>query len=137
MAIAKRKTVSSAKKVTKKTTAKKSTELKPKAKKLLSPNKPYTKTELLGTLCESTGLQKKQVSALFGELETIIAVHLTKQGPGQFTIPGLMKITVVKKPATKARKGVSPFTGEEMMFKAKPARNVVKVKALKKLKTMV
>lgn len=137
MAIAKRNTPSSAKKVVKKTTAKKSTLLKPKTKKVLTPNKPFTKTELYGTLCETTGLQKKQISAVFDELGTIIALHLKKQGPGQFTVPGLMKITVVNKPATKARKGTSPFTGEEMMFKAKPARNVVKVKALKKLKTMV
>jgi nucleoid DNA-binding protein len=54
-----------------------------------------------------------------------------------FTVPGLMKITVQKKPATKARKGTNPFTGEAMMFKAKPARKVVKVRALKKLKEMV
>jgi nucleoid DNA-binding protein len=54
-----------------------------------------------------------------------------------FTVPGLLKMRVVKKPATKARKGVNPFTGEEMMFKAKPASKVVKVAALKGLKDMV
>ena len=57
--------------------------------------------------------------------------------PGIFTVPGLMKLRVVKKPATKARKGINPFTGEEMMFKAKPASKTVKVAALKGLKDMV
>ena len=67
----------------------------------------------------------------------MIKKDIGKRGPGVFTVPGLMKIKVVRKPATKARKGVNPFTKEEMMFKAKPARNVVKVLALKNLKTMV
>jgi len=67
----------------------------------------------------------------------LIARHLKKGGAGQFTIPGLMKWEVKRKPAKKARRGINPFTGEEMMFKAKPARNVVKVRPLKKLKEMV
>ena len=67
----------------------------------------------------------------------MIKKDLGKKGPGIFTVPGLMKIKVVRKPATKARKGINPFTGEEMMFKAKPSRNVVKVLALKGLKDMV
>jgi nucleoid DNA-binding protein len=53
---------------------------------------------------------------------------------GEFTIPGVMKITTVKKPARKARKGINPFTGEETVFKAKPASTAVKVRPLKKLK---
>ncbi len=140
MATAKRKTTTSTKKTAKKSTttkAVKKTDVKVKAKKLAIPSKPYTKSELYSTLCTGTGLQRKEVSLVFEELGTIIAAHLNKQGPSQFTIPGLMKITVIKKPATKARKGISPFTGEEMTFKAKPARNVVKVRALKKLKAMV
>jgi len=67
----------------------------------------------------------------------LIESDIGKRGPGVFTVPGLMKIKVVRKPATKARKGINPFTGVEMMFKAKPARNVVKVQALKGLKEMV
>ena len=59
-----------------------------------------------------------------------------KGGAGEFTVPGLMKLVVKSKPATKARKGVNPFTCEEMMFKAKPARRIIKVRALKKLKEM-
>ena len=64
-------------------------------------------------------------------------LHLVKNGPGQFVLPGLFKMTVVTKPATKARKGTNPFTGEEMMFKAKPARRVVKVRVLKKFKAEI
>ncbi len=82
-------------------------------------------------------IKRKDISTLFEDLGTVIAAHLKKQGPGQFTIPGLVKISVKHKPATKARKGVNPFTGEEMMFKAKPARNVVKVRPLQRLKAMV
>ena len=62
--------------------------------------------------------------------------HLRKAGPGEFTVPGLMKCKVQHKPATKARKGINPFTGEEVMFKAKPARSVVKIRPLKRLKEM-
>ena len=61
---------------------------------------------------------------------------MKKGAAGEFTVPGLMKLQVKSKPATKARKGVNPFTGEEMMFKAKPARRTVKVRPLKKLKEM-
>jgi nucleoid DNA-binding protein len=66
-----------------------------------------------------------------------IESHVKKGAAGQFTFPGLLKIEVRHKPATKAHKGVNPFTGEETMFKAKPARNVVKIRPLKRLKDMV
>lgn len=141
MAVAKRKMVSSTRKVVKKTspkTLKKTSEVKSKARKALSsPSKAYTKTELYSTIATTTGLQKKEVSTVFEALAPIIAAHLKKQGPGQFTLPGLLKIKVVSKPATKARKGINPFTGEETTFKAKPARNAVKIKSLKNLKEMV
>jgi nucleoid DNA-binding protein len=104
---------------------------------LSNVDKAFTKGQLFTTLAGCTGLQRKEISTLFDELGTVIAAHLKKQGPGQFTIPGLVKISVKHKPATKARKGVNPFTGEEMMFKAKPARNVVKVRPLQRLKAMV
>ncbi len=102
-----------------------------------SVNKPYTKGQLFTTLAGRTGLQRKEITSIFDELKSIIAAHIKKQGPGHFTLPGLIKLTVTHKPATKARKGINPFTGEEMMFKAKPARNVVKARALKQLKEMV
>lgn len=104
---------------------------------ITSVNKPYTKGQLFTMLAGRTGLQRKEISAIFEELKSIIAAHVKKQGPGIFTLPGLVKLTVTHKPATKARKGINPFTGEEMMFKAKPARNVVKARALKQLKSMV
>ncbi|MGJ3256392.1 MAG: HU family DNA-binding protein, partial [Alcanivorax sp.] len=82
------------------------------------------------------GLTKKDVNAVFDELADIMEGHLKKRGAGQFTLPGLMKIVTQKKPATKARKGINPFTGEETTFAAKPARTMVKVRPLKKLKDM-
>ncbi|MBN2581949.1 MAG: HU family DNA-binding protein, partial [Planctomycetes bacterium] len=62
--------------------------------------------------------------------------NVGKKGPGMFVVPGLMKIVVVQKPAVKARKGINPFTKQEQMFKAKPARRVVKVRPMKALKDM-
>ena len=99
--------------------------------------KSRTKSELFTTIAESTDLTRKQVAAVFDEMAGLIKKDLGKRGPGAFTVPGLMKVRVVRKPATKARMGINPFTKEEMMFKAKPARNVVKVTALKNLKDMV
>ena len=112
---------------------------KAKAKKKTtakSAKKPTTKSESLTYIAEKTDLTKKDVSAVFDALAMLMKRDL-KRGPGVYTVPGLMKVKVVRKPATKARKGVNPFTGEEMMFKAKPARNVVKVLPLKGLKEMV
>ncbi len=102
-----------------------------------APAKAMTKTEILNSLAEATGVQKKDVSNILEELGSLIAQNLKKSGPGVFNIPGLMKIVVQDKLAKKARKGINPFTGEEMMFKAKPASRVVKVRPLKGLKDMV
>lgn len=99
-------------------------------------SKTRTKSQILATLSGQTGLSKKDVSGIIETLGELIALDLSK-GPGSFTVPGLMKITVVRKPATKARKGTNPFTGEEMTFKAKPARNVVRIRPLKGLKDRV
>ena len=99
--------------------------------------KAPTKSQVFGSISESTGLTKKDVSEVFDALSGEIKKNLGRRGPGVFTVPGLMKLTVQRKPATKARKGVNPFTGEEIMIKAKPARNVVKVRPLKNLKEMV
>lgn len=97
---------------------------------------PFTKTLLNKTLCEMTGLAPRDVRNVMDALEQIIHEHMKARGPQLFTLPGLAKIKVIRKPATKARKGINPFTGEPTIFKAKPARNVVKVLALKKLKEM-
>jgi nucleoid DNA-binding protein len=102
-----------------------------------SSEKPMSKTEILNALSESTGLSKKQVGGLFDELAKLISANLSKKGPGVFNVPGLMKILVKHKPATKARKGINPFTKEEVMIKAKPARNQVRIRPLKGLKDMV
>ncbi len=101
-------------------------------------NKPPTKSEIYAKIADDTGLTKKDVGAVFDSLSAQIKKNLGgRNGPGIFTLPGMLKMKVVKKPATKARKGVNPFTGEEMMFKAKPASKTVKVAALKGLKDMV
>jgi nucleoid DNA-binding protein len=99
--------------------------------------KPMSKSEVLSGIAEETGLARKQVSAVFEAMSGQIKKSLSSRGPGVYAVPGLMKLTVIRKPATKARKGINPFTGEEVMFKAKPARNVIKIRALKSLKDMV
>lgn len=99
--------------------------------------KARSKSEVFGSLADANDLTRKDIAGIFDDLGGLIKKDLGRSGPGYFTVPGLMKIKVVRKPATKARKGINPFTGEEMMFKAKPARNVVKVLALKGLKEMV
>jgi len=99
--------------------------------------KPRTKSEILREIAEETGLARKDVALVFETMAGLMKKDLGRRGPGVFTVPGLIKVRVVKKPATKARKGVNPFTGEEMMFKAKPARKVVKTTPLKGLKDMV
>lgn len=101
-----------------------------------SKSKQPTKSEIQAHIADETGLTRKQVGEVFDSLAGLMKKSLGRKGPGVFSLPGLMKVTVRTKPATKARKGVNPFTGEEMMFKAKPARKVVKVTALKNLKDM-
>jgi nucleoid DNA-binding protein len=93
-----------------------------------------TKSQIVASLADSTDLSKKQVNAVLDGLNTLIERSIKKRAVGEFTIPGVMKITTVKKPARKARKGINPFTGEETMFKAKPASIAVKIRPLKKLK---
>lgn len=116
--------------------ASKTAAVKPK-KAVASPiTEAMTKAQLYAHIAESTGVARKDVAAVFEELNNVIGRHVKKNGIGQFKLAGLMKVKVVRKPATKSRKGVNPFTGEEMMYKAKPARNVVKVQALKALKEL-
>jgi nucleoid DNA-binding protein len=106
-------------------------------RKVTAVKKPMTKANIMAEVAGNTGLTKKQVSSVFDELGILIERHIKKRSPRQFTLPGLLKIEVKRKPKTKARKGINPFTGESMMFKAKPARDVVKVRPLKALKDMV
>lgn len=106
-----------------------------KAKTTAIQNK-LTKSQILTEISENTDISKKDVAAVLAELDLLVERHIKKRACGEFLLPGLLKIVTVKKPAVKARKGTNPFTGEEMMFKAKKATTVVKVRALKKLKEM-
>jgi nucleoid DNA-binding protein len=99
--------------------------------------KAMSKSEITAALSETTGLSRAQVTSLFDGLATLVSKNVGSGGPGIFTLPGLLKIKVVRKPATPARSGINPFTKQETTFKAKPARNVVKLQALKTLKAMV
>jgi nucleoid DNA-binding protein len=96
----------------------------------------FSKTQILDQIAESTELSRKQVAAVLDSLTDVIEAHVKKNSVGEFVLPGLLKINTVRKPAVKARKGINPFTKEEVMFKAKPATTVVKVRPLKKLKDM-
>ncbi len=96
-----------------------------------------TKSHILEQIATSTELSRRQVSSVLDGLADVIEAHIKKNAVGVFVLPGLMKISTVRKPATKARKGINPFTKEEVMFKAKPASTAVRVRPLKKLKDMV
>ena len=101
-------------------------------------NKAPTKSEILENIANATGLTRKQVSSVFDSLSDEISKAIGKRGPGQFALPGLCKIVVQRKPATKAAVKPNPFKpGETMQVAAKPARNVVKIRPLKNLKEMV
>ena len=102
-------------------------------------NKPKaaTKTEVYTALATSSGLTKKQIGTVLDGLTAYIQSQIGKKGPGLFQLPGLLKIKRHMKPAQAERMGRNPKTGEEMVIKAKPARTVVKVLALKNLKEMV
>ena len=121
-----------AKKKGKKAAVKKTT-----TRKIPAVKKPMTKTEILNEIAGNTDLTKKQVSSVFDEFAILIERHIKKRSPGKLVFSGLFKIEVKRKPATKARKGINPFTGEETVFKAKPARRAVKISPLKKVKEMV
>ncbi len=99
--------------------------------------KPLTKTQTLTTLAERSGLTKQQIATVIEALGDTIVENLKEGSPGVFTLPGLMKIKVQRKPAQPERQGINPFTGEETTFKAKPAKNMVKIAPLKALKDRV
>jgi len=99
--------------------------------------KPMTKTQVLTALAERTGMEKKEVENFLEQLRQLIGENLSEQGPGVFTLPGMLKIRRVHKPAVPERRGINPFTKEEQTFKAKPATNTVKVNPLKGLKDLV
>jgi len=105
--------------------------------KIAAAKAPRSKSEVFDTVAQHVGVRRRDVAGMLHVLGSIIRADLSKGGPGVFKLAGLMRITVQRKPATKARMGINPFTKEEVMFKAKPARNVVKVRPLRALKEMV
>ena len=99
--------------------------------------KPMNKTEILTALAEATTLTKQQVAGVFEELAKLIQKNLADNGPGVLMIPDLMQVKVVRKPAVPEHQGINPFTKQEVLIKAKPAKNVVKLVPLKGLKSLV
>ena len=95
-----------------------------------------SKAQLLELLAADSGLRKAEIMRVLGALDRVIEASLGPGGGGQFTMPGLLKMTAVRRPAVKARKGINPFTGEELWFKAKPPTTGVKIRPLKKLKRL-
>ena len=106
-------------------------------RKITAVKEPMTKSAILDEIAVNTELSKKQVTSVLDELTVLIERHVKKRSPGKFSLPGLLKIEVKKKPARKARKGINPFTKEPTIFKAKPARKVVKLRPVKALKDTV
>lgn len=119
-----------------KSASKTTTKAKTSTKKMTAIQEKYTKTAILNEIAENTDLSKRQVSAVLDELNAIIERHLKKKSVGEFTLPGLLKIKSVKRPARPARKNVpNPFKpGELMDIPKKPATTRVKILPLKKLK---
>ncbi len=121
---------------TRKTSRKAAKTMGPASYKFGKSDKMRTKGQIMGQIAEKTGLTRKQVVSVFDAMTSMLTQDL-KSGPKMFNLVGLAKVTVQHKPATKSRKGINPFTGQETVFKARPARNVVKIRALKVLKDSV
>lgn len=105
------------------------------AKKMKPIKTKLTKSQVFELLAEDSGVAKSDVKKVWGSLERVMEASISKRGSGQFTLPGLMKVTTVRRPAIKARRGINPFTKEETWFKAKPATTGVRIRALKKMKS--
>ena len=117
---------------TKKAAAKKAAPKKAAAPKAIT--EPLTKSGLVAHIAEQSGVAAKDVRGVLAALEGAVHASVNKKGAGAFTLPGLLKITVAKVPAKPKRKGINPFTKEEVWFAAKTASVKVKVRPLKKLK---
>jgi nucleoid DNA-binding protein len=96
-----------------------------------------TKSQFVTSLADKSGLNKKQASSALDTINAMVAQQLGKRGPGEVLIPGLLKLNVIEKPATRKHEGVNPFTKEPMTYQAKPARKVIKVRPLKALKDAI
>lgn len=98
------------------------------------PNKRMSKSQFVTTLAEKSGLNKRQATSALATINAMVAQQLGKRGPGEVLIPGLLKLSVINKPATRKHEGINPFTKEPMTYEAKAARKVIKVRPLKALK---
>jgi nucleoid DNA-binding protein len=101
------------------------------------PNKRMSKSQFVTAVAEKSGLNQKQASSVLDAINVIVVDQLSKRGPGEVLIPGMLKLNVVEKPATSQHQGVNPFTKEPMTYKAKAAHKVIKVRLLKALKDAV
>jgi nucleoid DNA-binding protein len=99
--------------------------------------KRLTKAQVVAEIASATELDKKSVNRIFESLQELIRKQLSARGPGEFVVPGLVKLRAVKKPATKERQGINPFTKEPITIAAKPASKKVRATALKALKDLV
>ncbi len=105
-------------------------------KKLTALREPFSELRLYAEIAEATGLERREVEAVFAALRDILFRHLKKRAIGKFTLPGLAEFNVTVRKATKARKAINPFNGKETVYEAKPSRRVVKIRALKTLHDM-
>jgi nucleoid DNA-binding protein len=110
---------------------------KKKSFKASPASKRRSRGDLVRTIATGTDLKPRQVKEVLEALSATMAADLGKKGPGEFNFNGLIKLRTVDKPATKARKGRNPFTGEEIMIKAKPASRKVRARALRGLNGMI
>jgi len=99
--------------------------------------KRLTKSQVISELADVTELDKKSINRVFDGLSDIIKKQLGARGPGEFVIPGLLKLRAVKKPATKDRPGINPFTKQPITIRGKPASKKIRASALKALKDLV
>jgi nucleoid DNA-binding protein len=106
----------------------------PKAATMKPITEALTKSGLVAHIADHTGVASRDVRAVLASLESTVHASVNKKGAGSFTMPGLFKISAVEVPARPARKGINPFTKEEVTFKARPKSTKVKVRPLKKLK---
>ena len=100
-------------------------------------SKRMNKSQFVTVLSEKSGLSKKQARAAIDSINGMVAQQLGQKGPGEIILPGLLKLSIVVKPATHQHEGINPFTKEPMTYKAKPARKVVRVRPLKALKDAI
>lgn len=96
-----------------------------------------TKTQFIAALAEGAGLDKKSVNAVLEALGDVVKKQLGDGGPGEVTIPGLVKLKAKVTPATQDRQGVNPFTKQPQLIKGKPASRKIRATPIKALKDHV